>query len=122
MKETKNLICIGCPMGCPLAVELEDGKIVKITGQTCKRGEDYGFKEVTNPRRTLTSILPVANGEIDMVSVKTKTDIPKDKIKACMLALKDLKVEAPITTGDVIIANICGTNVPLIATKSVRRK
>lgn len=122
MKEIKNLICIGCPMGCPLTVEMEDGKINKITGQTCKRGEDYGFKEVTNPRRTVTSILPVSNGEIDMVSVKTKTDIPKDKIKECMLALKNLKIEAPVSIGDVIIANVCGTNVPIVATKSVRRK
>jgi len=119
---TKNLICIGCPMGCPLVVELQDGKVIKITGHTCKRGEDYAIKEVTNPRRTITSIIPVVNGEIEMVSVKTKTDIPKDKIIDCMMALKGLTVQAPVSIGDVIVADLCGTHVPLVATKSVRKK
>jgi CxxC motif-containing protein len=122
MKETKTLTCIGCPLGCPLAVDLEDGKVLKVTGQTCKRGEDYAKKEVTNPRRTLTSILPVVGGELDMVSVKTKTDIPKPKIMDCMLALKNLKVNAPVAIGDVIIPDICGTGVSVVATKSVRKR
>jgi len=122
VKETKNIICIGCPMGCPLTVEIEDGKIKSITGYTCKRGEEYAKKEVTNPRRTVTSIVPVVAGELDMVSVKTKTDIPKNKIKDCMLALKNLKVDAPIDIGDVIIENVCETGVPIIATKAVKRR
>jgi CxxC motif-containing protein len=122
MKETKNLICIGCPMGCPLVVDLENGIILKISGQTCKRGEDYAMKEVTNPRRTVTSIIPIIGGEIEMVSIKTKTDIPKDKIIACMQALKGLRVQAPVSIGDVVVADICGTHVPIVITKSVRRK
>jgi len=122
MNETRNLTCINCPMGCALAVELEDGKIVKISGYTCKRGEEYAIREITNPRRTVTSIIPVTGGDLDMVSVKTKTDIPKNKIKDCMLALKDLKVSAPVSIGDIIIPDVCGTGVPVIATKIIRRK
>lgn len=122
MKETKNLTCINCPMGCLLTVELEDGKIVSVAGNTCKRGEDYAQKEITNPRRTVTSIIPVVHGEIDMVSVKTKTDIPKSLVHECMHALKDIKVEAPVLLGQVILENVCGTGVPVIATKTVRRK
>ena len=49
--EKRELICIGCPMGCPLTVQLEDGEILSITGQTCKRGEVYARNEVTNPTR-----------------------------------------------------------------------
>jgi len=122
MKETKNLTCIGCPMGCPLLVELEDGKIISVAGNTCKRGDDYARKEVTNPRRTVTSIIPVLHGEIGMVSVKTKTDIPKALIRQCMLEMKNLEVEAPVEIGQVILANLCGTGVPVVATKTVRRK
>ena len=36
--EEKNLICIGCPMGCPLTVKMEHGEVVSVTGNTCKRG------------------------------------------------------------------------------------
>ena len=122
MKETKNLTCIGCPMGCPLTVELEDGKIISVTGFTCKRGDDYARKEVTNPRRTLTSVIPVLHGEIGMVSVKTKTDIPKALIHPCMLEMKNLEVEAPVEIGQILLANLCGTGIPVIATKAVRRK
>lgn len=122
MKETKNLTCIGCPMGCPLTVELEDGKIISITGFTCKRGDDYARKEVTNPRRTVTSVIRVLHGEIGMVSVKTKTDIPKSLIHSCMLEMKNLEVEAPVEIGQVLLENLCGTGIPIVATKAVRRK
>ncbi len=122
MKETKNLTCIGCPMGCLLTVELEDGKILSVTGFTCKRGDDYARKEVTNPRRTVTSVIPVLHGEIGMVSVKTKTDIPKALIHECMLEMKNLEVEAPVEIGQVVLDDLCGTGIPVIATKTVRRK
>ena len=46
--ETRELICIGCPLGCPLTVRL-DGEQLEISGNTCKRGEDYARKEVQNP-------------------------------------------------------------------------
>ncbi|HOW37669.1 MAG TPA: DUF1667 domain-containing protein [Candidatus Izemoplasmatales bacterium] len=121
MKETRQLTCISCPMGCPLTVEMEDGVITNVLGYTCRRGEEYARKEVTNPRRTLTSVIPVLHGEIDMVSVKTRTDIPKAMVRECILALKNLEIEAPVVIGQVIVHDLCGTGVDLIATKAVRR-
>ena len=61
--EKRELICIGCPMGCPLTVQLEDGEILSITGQTCKRGEVYARNEVTNPTRIVTSTVMVEGGK-----------------------------------------------------------
>ena len=49
--EEKNLICICCPLGCPLTVTLENGEVVSVTGNTCPRGAAYGRREVTNPTR-----------------------------------------------------------------------
>ena len=46
--EERRLTCIGCPMGCPLVVTMDGGEVVSVTGNTCKRGEIYGRKEVTN--------------------------------------------------------------------------
>lgn len=117
--EKRELICIGCPMGCPLTVGLENGEIVSVSGYTCKRGDVYARKEVTNPTRIVTSTVMVEGGRADMVSVKTKEDIPKDKIFACVKALKGITVKAPVHIGDVILKDVAGTGVDIVATKDV---
>lgn len=117
--ETKNLICINCPMGCALTVEMEGQEVVSVSGNTCKRGDTYARKEVTNPTRIVTSTVRVAGGEADMVSVKTKEDIPKGKIAECIKALKDVQVQAPVHIGDVIVTDIAGTGVDIVATKNI---
>lgn len=117
--EERKLICIGCPMGCPLAVEIDGGEVVSVTGNTCKRGDVYARKEVTNPTRIVTSTVRVTGGDHDMVSVKTKEDIPKGKIFECVQALKGVSVQAPVHIGDVILEDVAGTGVPIVATKNV---
>ncbi len=117
--ETRELICINCPMGCPLTVTLEEGVVTKVTGNTCKRGEIYAKKEVIAPTRIVTSTVRVEGGETSMVSVKTKEDIPKEKIFACVEALKNVVVKAPVHIGDVIVKNVADTGVDIIATKTV---
>lgn len=117
----KELVCIGCPMGCPLEVELEGDKVIKVTGNICKRGEDYGIKECTNPTRIVTSSVSVEGGEIEVVPVKTQGDIPKGKIFSIVEELKNVKVTAPINVGDVIIENICDTGVNIVATRKINR-
>ena len=117
--EIRTLTCISCPMGCPLTVEMDGDEIISVTGNTCKRGDVYARKEVTAPTRIVTSTVKVTNGSADMVSVKTKTDIPKDKIFDCVKCLKGVSVVAPIHIGDVIIPNAAGTGVDIVATKDV---
>ncbi|MDE7340199.1 MAG: DUF1667 domain-containing protein [Lachnospiraceae bacterium] len=117
--EEKNLTCINCPIGCSLTVEMEGEQVIKVSGNTCKRGEIYARKEVTNPTRIVTSTVKVVNGQSDMVSVKTKEDIPKGKIFDCVRALKNVQVEAPVRIGDVIVKNIADTGVDVVVTKNV---
>ncbi len=117
--EKRELICIGCPLGCMITVEMENGEVKSVTGNTCKRGDVYARKEVTNPTRIVTSIVNVDGGTIPMVSVKTKSDIPKGKIFDCTKALKGIVVHAPVHIGDVILADVAGTGVDVIATKNV---
>ena len=120
--EVRNLTCISCPMGCALTATLEGGEVISVTGNTCKRGDDYARKEVTNPTRIVTSTVMVKGGSLDMVSVKTKNDIPKGKIFDCVRALKGVCVEAPVHIGDVVVSDICGTGVDVIATKEIEEK
>ncbi len=118
--ETRELICIGCPLGCPLTVRI-DGEKVEVSGNTCKRGEDYAHKEVLSPTRIVTSSVHVNGGALSMVSVKTKEDIPKGKIFDIMKEIRETSVEAPVAIGDVVIENCAGTGIPIVATKNVAR-
>ena len=106
-------------MGCALTVELEGNEVISVIGNTCKRGDDYARKEVTNPTRIVTSTVKVANGVLAAVSVKTEKDIPKGRIFDCVRALKDVTVTAPVHIGDVIMKDVAGTGVNVIATKDV---
>ena len=117
--ERKELICIGCPLGCNLTVEMDGGQVVSVNGNTCKRGDDYARKELTDPRRIVTSTVPVARGNLPVVSVKTASDIPKGKIRECLCALKGVTLTAPVQIGDVIVENVADTGVDVIATKSI---
>ena len=116
--KTVNLTCIGCPMGCPLTVTIE-GDVITVSGNTCALGDKYAKKEVTNPTRVVTSSVGIDGADIARVSVKTESDIPKDKIFDCVKALKDVEVPAPVKIGDVIVENVAGTGVNVIATKNV---
>lgn len=117
--ERKELICIGCPLGCNLTVEMDGGQVVSVNGNTCKRGDDYARKELTDPRRIVTSTVPVAGGNLPVVSVKTASDIPKGKIRECLCALKGVTLTAPVQIGDVIVENVADTGVDVITTKSI---
>ena len=117
--EERRLTCIICPKGCSLRVRLEAGRVTLVEGNHCKRGAQYAEKEVTNPTRTVTTIIPVRGGREKMLSVKTRTDIPKAKVQACMRALKNVTAEAPVQIGNVILADVAETGVDIIATKEI---
>lgn len=119
----KTVTCIGCPMGCMVTVTFgADGNIESVSGNTCKRGEDYARKEVTSPARVVTSIVKVEDGDEKLVSVRTAADIPKEKIFDCMNVLKTTIVKAPVKIGDVVVHNVCNSGIDVIATKNIKKK
>ena len=122
--ETKKieLTCIGCPMGCPLIVTMENGAVASVTGNTCPRGDAYARKEVTAPTRIVTTTVRVTGGALAAVSCKTRSDIPKGKIFDIIRALKAVEVAAPVVIGQVILPNAADTGVDVIATKNVEKR
>lgn len=116
-----ELTCIVCPMGCRLTVE-KAGDEIRVSGHTCKRGEKYAIQETTCPMRTLTSLVKVVDGEGPLCPVKTANVIPKALIDEALNAVKAACVEAPVKIGDVIVANIAGTGVDLIAAANRGRR
>lgn len=117
--ETRDLTCIGCPLGCSLKVTMENGEVTSVTGNTCPRGDAYARKEVTNPTRIVTSTVRVVGGVAPMVSCKTESDIPKGKIFDITKELEKVDFPAPVKIGDVLLENVAGTGVSVVATKNV---
>ena len=117
----KEMICIGCPLGCLLSVECIEKTIQSIDGNRCKLGLDYAEKEIFNPERTLTSTVRVKNGHLPLVSVRTSKPIPKNRIFDAMDLLAEIEVEAPIKIGHKIAENLFNTGVDTVATKNVER-
>ena len=118
---TKNIICVACPMGCELHVDLnEAGGIEAIAGNTCKRGIGYAEAEITNPTRSFHSTVRVEGGAAPLVSVKSAGPVPKRLLIDCARATRGMRAVAPIAIGDVIVPDVCGTGVDLIATNRVK--
>ena len=114
---TRNLTCIGCPMGCELTVEIEDGKAVSVTGNTCGIGKKYAETEVSAPVRMVTSTAIAENGV--PVPVKTASSVPKEKIFDVVKCIKEARVRLPAAIGDVVAEDAAGTGIAVIVTKNV---
>lgn len=116
----REMICVACPLGCALTVDLDDkGSVLSVKGNTCKRGEKYAIDECTNPVRMLTTTMKVNGGSLPVISVKTSSPIPKGKMLECMIEINKEVVDAPIRMGAVLISNICDTGVDIVATNEV---
>ncbi|HBO34869.1 MAG TPA: hypothetical protein DD636_09095 [Anaerolineaceae bacterium] len=120
--EERNYICTACPMGCKLIVRMEGDEVVKILGNRCRKGETFGRQEAIAPQRMLASTVRVPNGFHPLLPVYTKGSIPKRKILEVLEKIRDVEVMAPIKAEDVIIANVIGTGVDVIASRDMPAK
>ena len=120
----KNLTCIECPQGCALSVDIENCRVVKVEGAKCPRGEQYAVSEIENPQRVLTSTVVVGNGlkpfpTLKMIPVRTDKPIPKEKLREVMAEIRKIIINKPVKMGEVIVSNLLGLNVNLIATREL---
>ncbi len=113
----KNLICIVCPIGCHLNIDVEDN--YKVTGNACPRGEKYGKEELLTPKRVVTSTVKIKGALYERIPVKTNSAIPKEKIFQCMELLNKLELISPVKMGDVVIENIFDLGIDIVTTRDM---
>ena len=118
----REFICIICPNGCRIKVEYEGTNIKNIKGDECPKGKDYVKNEITNPLRVFTGSVLVGNGDFSLVSVKTSVSIPKKYLKKIGEITRRIKVEAPVTIGQIVASNLLDNNIDLIATRKIEKK
>lgn len=115
----KEIICTVCPMGCRITVEGEGETIFSITGNTCKRGEQYASTEFCHPVRILTTTIRTDNEKNPLIPVRSEKPIPKEKVMDCMDVIRAQKAKTPIHTYDVLVENICDTGINIVATGNI---
>ena len=120
-----KLICIVCPRGCHITAEKNSDGSFNVTGNTCKRGYDYAVSELTHPTRMITSTCKVAyddglDHELMRCPVVTSKPIPKEKIFDVMNEINKVSVKYPVNMHQVVISNVLGLDVDIIATREIR--
>lgn len=114
----RRMICIVCPVGCHIEV---DETTLDVTGNRCARGDVYGKKELTDPRRMLTTTVKVNSQLQRRISVKTTDDIPKGLLFKAMEEINKIEVKVPVSTGDVLLKNLLNTGVDIVSTMSLEK-
>ena len=111
---TRELICIVCPKGCPMKVELEGKEVLSVEGFTCPRGKKYAIDECTHPMRTVTTTARTDRGGV--IAVKTDKTIPKEKMFDLMEEINRAVVKLPARIGDVVLRDVVGTDANVVVT------
>ena len=117
--EEKNFICTACPMGCKLIVRMEGDEVVKVLGHRCRKGETYGRQEAIAPQRMVASTVRISNSLHPLLPVYTKGSVPKRRIPEILAKIREVELTAPVTAEDVVIANVIGTGVDIVASRDM---
>lgn len=115
----KELICVNCPVGCRLTVTVENDTVTAVTGYNCPRGKAYAESECIRPERILTTTVRIQGALHRVLPVISEQAIPLDQIMDAMEIVRGVEVHAPVSVGDVIVENILGTGVNIVASRSM---
>ncbi|MFH1692505.1 MAG: DUF1667 domain-containing protein [Candidatus Omnitrophota bacterium] len=116
----RKITCIECPKSCSLSVDIENCRVVKVSGNRCPKGEIYAKTEIESPMRILTATVLAQGLPLKMVPVRTDKAIPKAKILEASTELKKIKITKPFLVGDIVCENFCGLGVNLRVTRSLK--
>ena len=115
---SKDIRCIVCPTGCLVHVERISGELI-IEGHSCKRGEVYAREEFVAPKRILTTTIRVENGFLPLIPVRSDKPLPKERLQEVLKQIALTKIKAPIKMGDLLIENVLGLEINIIASRDL---
>ncbi len=114
---SERLTCVLCPIGCALEVERPTERGLDVRGNQCDRGLDFAAEEILRPKRNIATSVPLAGTASQMVSVRLSAPVPRDMIFPILAEIAKLRPEPPIGRGQVLIPDVLGTGVDVIATR-----
>ena len=117
MSQEREIICIMCPLACLVKVTIDDeGNVSDVANNMCKEGNKYAAAECKFPGRVLTATVLTEGSKQVLLPARSNHPIPKEKLMDCMLSLARIKVRPPVKMGQVIVSDIAGTGVDMVAT------
>ena len=119
MIKERTFTCIVCPNGCVVETRSEDGRLLSLKGNKCKRGEEYVQQELTDPRRTIATTVPISGASLPLCSVRLNRPIPKREIFRVMREIDGVRLAAPVKIGQIVFENVCGLDSDVIVTKNM---
>lgn len=114
-----KLICTVCPKGCEIIILEKDGGKHEIYKNKCEKGKEYVLQEIKNPLRIFTTTVKVKGGNLSRIAVRSKEPVPKDIVVKLIKPLRKIEVTAPINKGDIIVKNILGLDIDIVASRSI---
>lgn len=114
----KELICILCPNGCALSVADAQSEMI-VTGQKCKRGQEFAITETTKPTRTLCTTVKTSFPEMPVLPVRSATAIPKERIFDVMAVINRVVITEALGCGTPVITDVLGLGIDIVATASL---
>lgn len=113
-----RLTCILCPAGCELEV-LDEGDRLDVRGNECDKGIGFAESEVRHPLRNLATSIPLRGTAARMVSVRLSGPVPRERVFPILEAIAGLRPDPPVRRGQVLISDVLGTGVDVIATRTL---
>jgi len=114
----KQLICIVCPVGCRLTAAGTPDDLT-VSGGKCKKGDAYARDELTNPVRMVCTTVRITGGIHGVLPVKTDKPIPDRYKLDAVKAVSGLVLASPVKMGDVVLADLFGTGVNMVAERDM---
>jgi len=118
---TKEYTCTACPKGCTVEVEYEGDELIDVSGYSCIKGKEYVESEFHDPRRILTTTVKIEGARYPRIPVRTETGVPKDELDCCLEKLNRVELEAPVDVGEIVIEDICSTEINVVTSRSLAR-
>jgi CxxC motif-containing protein len=120
--ETRDYVCIACPIGCPLELVHRGDTIEEISGNNCKRGAKYARQEFTDPRRSFSTTIPIEGAIYPRLPVKVSSPIRKEDVLEAARVIRRLSTSAPVACGEVVLTNLLGEeDVDVVACRTMER-
>jgi len=118
-KDEREIICVVCPNSCRLTVWKDSEDNVNIIGNQCARGITYGESEYLNPVRMVITTMRIEGASYPVIPVRSEQPISRSLIFQAIKLINQQVCQAPVKMGDILIENILGTKISIIASRSM---
>ena len=121
---TRHFHCTTCPSECALTIDTsidENGveHVLSVQGNRCARRRKFAEQEIIRPMRILATTIVVREGDEKLLPVRTARPIPRDLHLRAMRDIRHASITAPVRMGDVVMSDLLGTGVDLVASMNV---